>query len=113
VNEDHANKRRARGRSSHKRSMGTYFITRSPSCSLGSIEALMADYPPKGVVYSLCAKRGILGGQPVCCACWLPLSQDQGRVQYAQGQIKGIGRCRDSPVSRCVELVVLILDSLP
>jgi len=30
--------------------------------------------PLQGVVYSLCVKRGILGGQSVCCVRWMPLS---------------------------------------
>ena len=59
--------------------------------------------PQRGVVYSLCAKRGIPGGQPVCHAHWLPFSQDQGRVQYTQGQVKGqVRACGFEPAKALV-----------
>ena len=59
--------------------------------------------PLRGVVYSLCAKRGIPGGQSVCRVRRTPLSQDRGRVQYTQGQVKGrVWACGFEPAKALV-----------
>jgi len=59
--------------------------------------------PRRGGVCSLCAKRGIPGGQSVCRVRRTPLSQDRVRVQYTQGQVKGrVWTCGFEPAKALV-----------